>query len=114
MVPFPPLPPLPKELLDEEVQQLAEALVTRISVEERRAQAKKLAEEWGCEVEEWMLWEGWAWWIGCENCHEGGPTAPCWGCVGCHGYWNGCGCEACAQRDEREHALALGRQGGAA
>lgn len=44
-----------------------------------RKQAQELANMWGTEVEEWMLWDGWESWVGCEWCSENGPAADCWG-----------------------------------
>jgi hypothetical protein len=57
---------------------------------------EKLAEDWGTEVEGWMLWEQWSY-VGCAFCQDNGPTATCWGVKDCHGYKRGCGCERCMQ-----------------
>ncbi|KUK32063.1 MAG: Uncharacterized protein XD63_0654 [Thermoanaerobacterales bacterium 50_218] len=72
-----------------------------LTPEERRQMAEELADLHGTEVEEWMLWEGWSWRIGCERCNDLGPEADCWGRAGCHGYFWGCGCRECAQRDSK-------------
>lgn len=68
--------------------------------------AKELAELHGCEVQEWMLWDGWTYAIGCELCFHEGPHAPCWGLAGCHGYWEGCACRGCASIDAENRKAA--------
>ena len=71
---------------------------------------KSLAKYHGVKPEPWMnarLWgSGRHESVGCSHCAEGGPEAGCWGLVGCHGFWNGCGCLDCSERDLRE-SLAM-------
>lgn len=53
----------------------------------------------GTEIEGWMLSSIWRHWVGCAVCDVRGTAAPCWGKAACHGYWNGCGCAGCAEKD---------------
>ncbi|WP_051275721.1 hypothetical protein [Desulfovirgula thermocuniculi] len=71
--------------------------------------AREFAALHGVPVEPWMLWEGWGSAIGCENCSEIGPYADCWGFVGCHGYFRGCCCRDCEERQREELLAALAR-----
>lgn len=52
-------------------------------------------------IEDWMLWEGWTEYVGCEKCALHGKDAPCWGVAGCHGFYDGCGCESCMDKEKK-------------
>ena len=41
--------------------------------------------------------------IGCETCGLNGKECSCWGDTHCHGYYSGCGCKECTERERREN-----------
>lgn len=66
------------------------------------SRADEFAAHVGESVRPWMLWEGWSGWIGCDLCAEDGPATWCWGREGCHGYYRGCGCAGCIEKDRED------------